>query len=73
MGSYMSPELPERQSLNNYTAVGLRIIPNMTAIIAITNNTCIKLPTAVKNTPIAQPIISITAITYNNEFMVVDF
>jgi len=54
-------------------AVGLRIIPRMKAITAITNNTWIKLPTAVKKNPIAQPIISITAMMYNNEFMIVLF
>ena len=52
-----------------YTAVGLRNMPNKNAITAITNNTWIRLLAAVKNTPIAQPIISITAIMYNNEFM----
>ena len=52
-----------------YTAVGLRIMLNTIAITAITNSTCIRLPRAVKNTPIAQPIISITAMIYNNEFI----
>ena len=58
------------KAIYNYTAVGLRIMPNIIAITAITNNTCIRLPAAIKNTPIAQPIIRITAIMYNNEFMI---
>jgi hypothetical protein len=45
-------------------------MPNSNAITAITNNTCIRLPTVVKKKAIAQPITSITAITYSNEFMV---
>jgi hypothetical protein len=45
-------------------------MPSNTAIIAITNNIWIRLPAAVKNTPIAQPITSIMAIVYNSEFMV---
>jgi hypothetical protein len=53
-----------------YIAVGLRMTPNKNAITAITNSTCIRLPAAVKNTPIAQPMMRITAIIYNNEFMV---
>jgi hypothetical protein len=53
-------------------AVGLRIMPNKKAIMAITSNTWIRLPTAVKNTPIAQPIMRITAMIYSNEFMVDD-
>jgi hypothetical protein len=40
------------------------------AITAITSNTCIKLPAAAKKNPIAQPIIRITAMIYNNEFIV---
>jgi hypothetical protein len=47
------------------------MIPNSTAIIAITSNTCIKLPTEVKNTPIAHPISRITAIIYSSEFMII--
>jgi hypothetical protein len=56
-----------------YIAVGLRIRPNTTAITAITSNTCIRLPTAVKKKPIAQPITRITAIIYNSEFIIVLF
>ena len=51
-------------------AVGLRIMPNIKAIIAITNNMCIMLPTEYTNTPNAHPISNITAMIYNNEFMV---
>jgi hypothetical protein len=47
------------------------MVPKNIATIAIISNKCIKLPTVVKNTPIAHPIIRITAITYNNEFMAV--
>lgn len=54
-------------------AVGLLIMPNIKAIIAITNNTCIMLPTEYTNTPNAQPISKITAMIYNNEFMVMFF
>jgi hypothetical protein len=59
--------------LFGYTAVGLLIKPNITAITAITNNTCIRLPAAAKKNPIAQPITRITAIIYSSEFMVVLF
>jgi hypothetical protein len=45
-------------------------MPNKKAIIAITSNTCIRLPTVVKKKPIAHPITRITAIIYNNEFMI---
>jgi hypothetical protein len=45
-------------------------MPNKNAITAITNSTCIRLPAAVKNTPIAQPIMRMTAMIYNNEFIV---
>ena len=51
-------------------AVGLRIMPNIKAIIAITNNMWIIPVAEYINTPNAQPISNITAITYNNEFMV---
>jgi hypothetical protein len=51
-------------------AVGRLMMPNNTAIIAITSNTWIKLPTEVKKTPIAQPISRITAIIYSSEFMI---
>jgi hypothetical protein len=47
------------------------MIPNSRAIIAITSSTWIKLPTDVKNTPIAQPISRITAIIYSSEFIVI--
>jgi hypothetical protein len=47
------------------------MIPNSKAIIAITSNIWIRLPTEVKNTPIAQPITRITAIIYSSEFMVI--
>jgi hypothetical protein len=45
----------------------------MIAITAITNKMWIRLPAAVKNTPIAQPMIRITAMIYNNEFMIDGF
>ena len=44
--------------------------PSNTAIIAITSNMWIKPPTAVKKNPMAHAITRITAIAYNNEFMI---
>ncbi|OOQ58513.1 hypothetical protein BC343_07550 [Mucilaginibacter pedocola] len=55
-----------------YIAVGLRIIPSITAITASTSNIFINPPTVVKKKPTAQPITRMTAMVYNNEFMVVD-
>jgi hypothetical protein len=52
-------------------AVGRLITASITAIIAITNKICIMPVAEYINTPNAQPIISITAIIYSNEFMVV--
>jgi len=53
-----------------YTIVGRLITPNINAITAITNNTCIKPVAEYINTPKAHPTMSITATIYNNEFMV---
>jgi hypothetical protein len=50
--------------------VGRLIIPNIKAIIAITNNTCIIPVAEYMNTPNAHPIRRITAMIYNNEFIV---
>ena len=52
-------------------AVGRLIIPNIKAIIAITNNTCIIPVAEYKNTPNAQPISRITAMIYNSEFIMI--
>lgn len=57
----------------NYTAVGLRMMPKIKAIIAITNKTCIMPVAEYKNTPNAQPMSNITAIIYSIEFMVMLF
>jgi hypothetical protein len=54
-------------------AVGLLISPKITAMIAITNSTCISPAAEYTNTPIAHPIIRTTATIYNNEFMVNGF
>jgi len=48
-------------------------MPNITAIIAMTNNTWIIPPTEYINTPNAHPMMSITAIIYNSEFMMLLF
>jgi hypothetical protein len=53
----------KRRAFMFYIAVGLRIMPSKKTITAITNSTCIRLPTAVKKKAIAQPITSIKAIT----------
>jgi hypothetical protein len=42
----------------------------MMAMIAITNNTCISPAAEYTNTPNAHPMMSITAMIYNSEFMV---
>jgi hypothetical protein len=54
-------------------AVGRLITPKMIAIIAMTNNTCISPVTEYTNTPNAHPMMRITAMIYNNEFMVDGF
>jgi len=56
-----------------YTAVGLLIMPKIKAIIAITNKTCMMPVAEYKNTPNAQPMSNIMAITYSSEFMMVLF
>lgn len=56
--------------LPGYIVVGRLIIPNIKAIIAITNNTCIIPVAEYMNTPNAHPIRRITAMIYNNEFIV---
>jgi hypothetical protein len=53
-----------------YIAVGLLISPSNREIIAITNKMLIKPPTVVKKKPIAHPITRMTAMMYNNEFMI---
>jgi hypothetical protein len=66
-----------RQLLTNlcfqqfYIAVDRLIKPNRSAIMAITSKMWIRLPTDVKNTPIAHPIIRMTAIIYRSEFMII--
>jgi len=59
--------------LSIYTAVGLRIMPNSKAIIAITNNICIMPVAEYTNTPNAHPMSNITAMIYNSEFIVILF
>jgi hypothetical protein len=54
-------------------AVGLLITPNNNEIIAITSNTWMIPPAEYMKKPKAHPIIRITAIIYNNEFMVMLF
>ena len=53
-----------------YIAVGRLIMPKIKAMIAITNRICIMPVAEYKNTPNAQPISKITAMIYNNEFIV---
>jgi hypothetical protein len=54
-------------------AVGRLMKPSIKAMIAITSNTWIRPVAEYINTPNAQPIIRITAMIYNNEFMVDSF
>jgi hypothetical protein len=49
--------------------VGLRKKLNITAITAMISKICIKLPSAIKKNPMAHPMIRITAMVYNIEFM----
>jgi len=56
-----------------YIAVGRLMTPSNNAMIAITSNTCIKPVAEYINTPNAQPMMRITAMIYNNEFMVDSF
>jgi len=49
------------------------MMPNIKAIIAITNNICIMPVAEYMKTPNAQPISRITAIIYSNEFIVLFF
>ena len=51
-------------------AVDLLIKPNSNAIIAITNNACIKPVAEYMNTPNAQPMMRITAMIYNSDLIV---
>jgi hypothetical protein len=54
----------------SYTTEDLRITPSNKAIMAITNNTCIRPPAEYINTPNAQPMMRITAMIYNSDLMV---
>jgi hypothetical protein len=54
-------------------AVGLLIKPNNNEITAITSNTWIIPPAEYIKNPKAHPIIRITAIIYNSEFMLCVF
>jgi hypothetical protein len=56
-----------------YIAVGRLITPSSNAIIAITSSAWIKPVAVYANTPIAQPIIRITAIIYNRDLIVIIF
>jgi hypothetical protein len=57
----------------HYIAVDRLITPNRSAIIAITSKMWIRLPTDVRNTPIAHPIIRMTAMIYKSEFIILCF
>jgi hypothetical protein len=46
------------------------MMPNISEMTAITNNTWIMPVAEYMNTPNAHPMIKITAMIYNNEFMV---
>jgi hypothetical protein len=55
---------------NLYIAVGRLIRPSSSDITAMTSSIWIKPPTVVKKKPIAHPITRMTAMMYNNEFMI---
>ena len=55
----------------NYIAVGRLIIPNKSAIIAITNSMCMMPVREYTNTPNAHPMSKITAMIYSSEFMII--
>ena len=56
--------------LKNYMAVGRLMMPNKSAIMAITNKICMMPVREYTKTPNAHPMSKITAMIYNSEFII---